>query len=95
MSKILESIMSERIRFVAETYALLPQTQMGGRRLRSTDTAIQLITEKIHSIWGANRNRVASLLCLDVVKAFDKVSYTRLFHNLRKRRIPPIFINWV
>jgi hypothetical protein len=50
MSKTLESIMSERIRFAAESHALLPATQMGGRRMRSTDTAIQLITEKIHTI---------------------------------------------
>jgi ribonuclease HI/exonuclease III len=94
LGKTLESIISERIRFAAESHALLPATQMGGRRMRSTDTAIQLITEKIHAIWGANRQRVASLLSLDVSGAFDRVSHARLLHNLRKRQIPAAIINW-
>jgi len=63
--------------------------------MRSTDTAIQLITEKIHTIWGANRQRVASLLSLDISDAFPTVSHTRMLHNLRKRRIPAFIINWV
>jgi len=38
---------------------------------------------------------LASLLCLDVEGAYDKVAHKRLAHNLRKRRIPDYIINWV
>jgi Reverse transcriptase (RNA-dependent DNA polymerase) len=95
LGKVLEAVIAERIRFAAETHALLPDTQMGGRRMRSTETALQLITNKIHTIWGAKRHRVATLLSLDVSGAFDRVSHTRLIHNLRKRRIPEEITNWV
>jgi Reverse transcriptase (RNA-dependent DNA polymerase) len=38
---------------------------------------------------------VASLLSLDVSKAFDRVSHVRLAHNLRKRRILESLVRWV
>ena len=38
---------------------------------------------------------MASLLSLDVSKAFDRVSHVRLAHNLRKRRIPESLVRWV
>ena len=38
---------------------------------------------------------MASLLSLDVSKAFDRVSHVRLAHNLRKRRIPESLVKWV
>jgi hypothetical protein len=38
---------------------------------------------------------VASLLSLDVLKAFDRVSYVQLAYNLRKRRILESLIRWV
>lgn len=95
LGKALEAVIAERIRFAAEKHSLLPDTQMGARRMRSTETALQLITNKIHTIWGAKRHRVASLLSLDVSGAFDHVSHERLIHNLRKRRIPLRITNWV
>jgi hypothetical protein len=50
LKKALEAVIAERIRFAAETHALLPNTQIGGRRIRSTETALQLITNKIYII---------------------------------------------
>ena len=38
---------------------------------------------------------MASLLCLDVAGAFDNISYERLAHNMRKRRVPKALLNWV
>ena len=95
IGKALEAVVAERIRFAAEKHSLLPETQMGARRMRSIETALQLITEKVHTIWGAKRHRVATLLSLDVSGAFDRVSHTRLIHNLRKRRIPEWVAIWV
>jgi hypothetical protein len=95
LGKALEAVISNRIRFLAETHALLPETQMGARRQRSTETALQLITEKIHTIWGGNKRRVASLLSVGIAGAFDGVSHARLIHNLRKRRLPALLIGWI
>lgn len=95
LGKILESVISNRIKYFAESYELLPDSQYGARPLRATETALQQITEKIHTIWGRGNKRVASLLSLDVTKAFDRVSHVRLAHNLRKRRIPESLVRWV
>ena len=92
LRKVLEAVISNRIKFTAETYDLLPDTQYGARTNRAIETALQQITEKIHIIWGRGVKRVASLLSLDVSKAFDRVSHVRLAHNLRKRRIPESLI---
>jgi hypothetical protein len=50
LEKVLKAVIAERIRFAAETYTLLPNTQMKGRRIRFTKTALQLITNKIYTI---------------------------------------------
>jgi hypothetical protein len=50
LGKALKAVVAERIQFAAETHGLLPNTQIGGRRMRSTETALQLITNKIHTI---------------------------------------------
>ena len=38
---------------------------------------------------------MASLLLLDVSKAFNRVSHVQLVYNLRKRRILESLIRWV
>jgi hypothetical protein len=50
LEKALKAVIAERIRFAAETHTLLPDTQIGGRRIKSTETALQFITNKIHTI---------------------------------------------
>jgi hypothetical protein len=95
LGKALESIVARRLRFLSEKHALLPDTQMGARGQRSTDTALDLLTEQVYTIWAGNKPRVASMLSLDVAGAFDNVSHTRLAHNLRKRRIPETLVRWV
>jgi hypothetical protein len=50
LGKALETVISNCIRFLVETHALLSNAQMRARRIRSTDTALQLITKKIHAI---------------------------------------------
>lgn len=44
--KVMESIMGNKILYLAETSQLLPETQMGARRGRSTETAFELLTEQ-------------------------------------------------
>ena len=50
LGKVLESIIAKRIAVIAETHNLLPESQMGGRRQRSCKTALELLTEQIHTV---------------------------------------------
>ena len=68
---------------------------MGARRKRSAITALQLLTEQVHTIWGAGQNQVATVLSMDMAGAFDNISHARLLYNLRKCGIPAQFMNWV
>ncbi|KAI0993220.1 hypothetical protein K3495_g14964 [Podosphaera aphanis] len=88
MGKLLEKLIANQIAKMTETYNLLPDEQMGARPGRSTITAVELLTEQIHSVWGKDKKRVASLLSLDISGAFDNVSHLRLIHTMRDKGIP-------
>ena len=96
IGKILETVIARRLSHLAETHGMLPQTQMGARKGRSTDTALRLLTEQIHTIWGLpGPKKVATILSMDISGAFDNVSRPRLIHNLRERRVPLTLVKWV
>ncbi|KAI0996003.1 hypothetical protein K3495_g12178 [Podosphaera aphanis] len=88
MGKLLEKLIANQIAKAAEKYNFLPDEQMGARPGRSTITAVELLTEQIHSVWGEDKKRVASLLSLDISEAFDNVSHLRLIHTMRDKGIP-------
>lgn len=87
VGKVIEKVTANRLRELAEEHKLFPSQQMGGRRHRSTYTALELLTEQIHTIWSS-KNLVASLLSLDISGAFDSVVVLRLLDVLRKKGIP-------
>ena len=70
---------------------MLPITHTRGRKQLSCEYAIYLLLKRIHLMW--RKRKVASLLMLDVSKAFDNVSYERLLHNIRKRGLLIEIIN--
>ena len=78
MGKALETIFARRLGDLAETYNLLPSQQVGARRDRSRETALELLVESVHTVWDCNKKNVARLLSLDVAGAFDHVSHPRL-----------------
>ena len=67
---------------------------MGGRKGRSTETALELLTEQVRTVW-ASGNFVASLLSLDISGAFDTVNPIRLLDILRKKGIPSWVVRWI
>lgn len=95
MGKLLQKMVANRISKAAEEHNLLPSEQMGARPNRSTISAVELLSDQIHTIWGNDKKRVASLLSLDISGAFDNVSHQRLLHNLRQKRIPMWIIEFV
>lgn len=94
MGKALETIYANRLSNLAEEHNLLPKEHMGARRKRSTETALELLIDQVHTIWGCGKEYVATVLSLDVAGAFDNVSHERLIDNLKKRRIPEYIIHW-
>ena len=79
---------------MAEEHGLFPQTQMGARSKRSTETALELLTEQIQTVWKSPRH-VATLLSLDLSGAFDTTHPTRLLDILRKKGFPGWLVRWV
>jgi hypothetical protein len=73
VGKIVKTAFARRITNVAEIKHLLPDGQMGNRRERSTNLAIRIIIE---AATEARKNGgIASLLQLDIKKAFDAVCH--------------------
>jgi hypothetical protein len=95
LAKVLEAVAARRISKEAEQRKLLPDSQMGARPGRSTLSAIEFVTEQVHTIWGNNPRMVASMLCLDISGAFDNVSHQRLIHNLKMKGFPPTITGFV
>ena len=94
LGKALETVISKRLSDIAEKSRLLPDQQMGARKGRSVETALETITDSIHTVWNQGTDNVASLLSLDVAGAFDNVSHERLLYNLRKKGIPTQIVAW-
>lgn len=52
LSKAFETIVVRRLSDYAEKHNLLPEEQMKARRGRSVETALEMITEAVHTIWN-------------------------------------------
>lgn len=94
IGKLIEAITAKRIQDVAERYSLFPNTQMGARKARATETALELLTEQIHTVWKSP-NHVGSMLSLDLSGAFDIVNPIRLLDILRKKGLPGWIVRWI
>ncbi len=62
---------------------------------RSTNTILQLITEKIHTVWSNMKKRVISLLSLNKKSAFNNVMHSRLLHDMKKRKVFRLLLKFV
>ncbi len=94
IDKALESIIARRISTLAETHEMLFATQMKRRRKRVCETTLKLFIEQIHTIWNMSRNKMTTLLSMNVASAYDHVSRERLMHNLRKKEISNWIVTW-
>lgn len=93
IGKVMEALAARRLSSFAETKHLLPDAQMGNRPGRSVDTALELLTEQIHTTWQAGG--VATVLSLDISGAFDTVNHLRLLNELREKGVPPWLVRWI
>ena len=93
IGKVLESIMTENISYLCESFNLLPKNHFGGRPGRTTEDAMLTLSESIHQAW--KKGEVFSAILMDVSGAFNNVHHERLIHNMRKRKIPIQITNWI
>jgi hypothetical protein len=94
LSKAFESIIARRINDLAKTHDLLSVNQMKKRKNRSCETILKLLTKQIHIVWNMSKDKITTLLSMNVVEAYNHVSRERLLHNLKKRRISIWIIVW-
>lgn len=78
MGKLLEKLVGNLISKAAEEFNLLHKEQMCARPKRSTISAVELLTEQIHTIWRKDKKQVATILSLDISEAFEIASHERL-----------------
>jgi len=93
MWKILSVIVASHITHLAEKHQLLPTNHFGGRPGRTTMDTLHILAHKIKEAWRGGK--VAAVLFLDIEGAFPNAVPLRLVHNLRKRRIPGKYINFI
>ena len=55
IGKVIETLITKRLGKAAEENHLLPDTQMGARAGRSTETALELLTRQIYTIWSSKQ----------------------------------------
>ncbi len=95
MSKILKFIVFECLQNIIEAYDSILNIQMRACKHKSTNTTLQLIIEKIHTVWINMRRRIISLLSLNEKSAFDNVMHSRLLHDMKKRKVSKLFLKFV
>ena len=86
IGKLIETLLACRLDALVEQEGLLLDTQMGNWRNRSTDIALDLLLEQIHTVWH-KKDHVALVLSLDIIGAFDIVNYIQLLDNLQAKRV--------
>ena len=91
--KVLSTLCSKHISFLAEKHNLLPPTQFGRRPGRNTTDTVLLMVHKIKDAW--RRGKVAAALFLDVQGAFPNTVKEQLIHNMRMQRVLKCFTDIV
>jgi hypothetical protein len=94
LDKTLKSIIAQRINNLTKTHDLLSINQMSERRNRNCETTLKLLIEQIHTIWNMSKDKMITLLSMNIIEIYDHVLRTRLLHNFRKRRIFTWIIVW-
>jgi len=95
LAKIMEKIVAEDLANIAESRNMLPWNQFGGRKNRSTLSAIGFLRSCISTTWKSRNHKVFTMLSLDITGAYDHVSHTRLLHILHAKQVPAWIIRYI
>jgi len=95
LSKILEKVIADRIADTAEEHALLPQSQIGARKNRSTLSALTLLAATIKTAWAMRKDFIVLMLSLDISGAYNNIPHKRLLYILRAKGFPEWIIQFI
>src|SRR5438046_6565173 len=84
IGKVLESIMTEHISYLCETFNLIPKHHISSQPGRTTEDAMLILSESIHQAW--KKGNVFSAIFMDVARAFNNIHHKRLIHNMCKHK---------
>jgi hypothetical protein len=93
MARLLNCCHTEDVTVMCEKLNILPANHFGARPGRTTTNSIHLLVKIIKDVW--QKQKVASVLFLDVKGAFPSVAIDRLIHNMRLRGIPEQYTEWM
>ncbi len=87
IDKTFEFIIVRKVNTFTKIHEMLFATQMKKRRKRICETTLKFFIEQIHMIWNMSKNKMITLLSINVTNAYNHVSRERFMHNLRKIKI--------
>jgi hypothetical protein len=82
IDKTFEFIIARRINTLTEIHEMFFATQMKKRRRRICETTLKFFIEQIHTIWNISKNKIITLMNINVANAYNHVSRKRFMHNL-------------
>ena len=86
MWKVLTGIVAEQLLYYTEKYYLLPNYNFEGQLEWTTTDTMHLLIYKIKDAW--HKGKVASVLFLNIKRAFPNTVPKKLVGNLRKHKVP-------
>ena len=92
LSKVLESLMKDRMNYLLETRHLLSDSQQGFRQSRSTELALWRFISSA-SLALKTRHRCVAI-ALNIQSAYDTVDHTALLWKLRQKALPRYMVAW-
>ena len=98
LGKFVDRIVMTRLDFVVEAKEILPNSQAGFRKGRTTkDPLLDLINDihnlRAHIETGVDKSPI-TLLLLDLKKAFERVDPWILLRLVHRLGIPPCLVKW-
>ena len=93
LAKVQSIMVTQDLSYICEKHELLPKNQFGGRPGMTTSEALHLVEQFTKNAW--RKGEVVSALFLDIQAAFPNMQKVQLLENMRARKIPEGYCNYV
>ncbi len=94
ISKVLKLIMIKRLSDIVKTHHMLLNAQMKAKCKQFVILTLNLLINQVHTVWSCEIKYVIFMLSLNIIKAFNWVSYVRLLYTLKMKRMLSYIIKW-
>ena len=87
MNKIFELIISKKLSYLMKHHDWLFAAQMKTWLNKLTKIVLKFLTEQMHMMWRIERNKIMTLLNINVAKNFSVINHVKLIYNFCKKNI--------